>query len=167
MFLARPWWSSLALHSCEYVYTLVDIEACCYDMLGIMIQPQLSEIHLCADIMGWQLTMEDARKGKIEAMQKFLEEMRAGMQNFRGPSFAGRRVKSISVIGLTGPQRDELLARLPVHVGDMLTDESMAQIEEAVKRFDEHLGIAMETVSGGQAVIRITAPGSAEEKDHI
>ena len=110
---------------------------------------------------------QDARKGQMEAMEKRLEEMRAGMQNFRGPSFAGRRVKSISVIGLTGPQRDELLARLPVHIGDMLTDESMAQIEEAVKRFDEHLGIAMETVSGGQAVIRITAPGSAEEKDHI
>jgi hypothetical protein len=52
---------SLALHAREYVYTLVDVEACCFDILGIMVTPQVSEVHLCADIMGWQLTLADAQ----------------------------------------------------------------------------------------------------------
>ena len=58
--------------------------------------------------------------------------------------------------------RDELLAKLPVHVGDTLAADSMEKVEAAVKQFDEHLGLSMFTTRDGQAEIRIAAPGSGD-----
>jgi len=55
--------------------------------------------------------------------------------------------------------REELLAKLPVHVGDTLAEDSMQKIEAVTKQFDEHLGLSMCTVSNGEVEVRITAPG--------
>jgi hypothetical protein len=56
--------------------------------------------------------------------------------------------------------RDELLAKLPAHVGDILAEDSMEKVAAAVKQFDEHLGLSMLTTHDGQVEIRIAAPGS-------
>lgn len=101
------------------------------------------------------------RDHQMEALQKRMAEMQAGLSGFRGAAiFAGRKLKTIKVEGLSSAARDELLAKLPVHVGDILAADSMENIEAATKRFDEHLGLSMFTSRDGQVVIRITAPGS-------
>jgi hypothetical protein len=69
-------------------------------------------------------------------------------------------LKTIDIQGLSSAVRDELLAKLPVHVGDTLAEDSMEKVAAAVKQFDEHLGLSMLTTPYGQAKIRITAPGS-------
>ncbi len=84
-----------------------------------------------------------------------------GALYFKGPSVAGRRLKAIDIQGLTAASRDELLAKLPVHVGDTLAGDTMESVEAAVKQFDERLGLSMFT-TGGQVEIRITAPGSSD-----
>jgi hypothetical protein len=71
------------------------------------------------------------------------------------PIFAGRRLKTIDMRGLPGASRDALLAKLPVHVGDTLSEESMEKVEAAVKQFDEHLSLAMFVTHDGQVEIRI------------
>jgi len=91
-------------------------------------------------------------------LAKRLAELRAGYHDFSGAStFAGRRLKAIDIRGLTGAVRDELLAALPVHVGDTLADDSMEKVDAAVKQVDEHLGLSMFTTSDGQVEIRIAA----------
>ena len=104
----------------------------------------------------------DARRTEMAAMEKTLAELQAGLGEIRGPALAGRRLKTISIQGLTSASRDELLAKLPVHVGDTLAEDSMEKIEAAVKQFDEHLGLSMFTTRNGQAEIRIAAPGSGD-----
>jgi outer membrane protein assembly factor BamA len=96
----------------------------------------------------------------MAAMEKTLAELRAALGEIRGPALAGRRLKTISIQGLTSASRDELLAKLPVHVGDTLAEDSMEKIEAAVKQFDEYLGLSMFTTRNGQAEIRIAALGS-------
>ena len=93
-----------------------------------------------------------------------MAELQSGVQNFRDPVFTGRRVKGITVRGLSSAMRDDLLRNLPVHVGDTLDEDSLQKIEAAVKQFDEHLGLSMFTAGDGLAEIRITAPGSADSQ---
>jgi outer membrane protein assembly factor BamA len=71
--------------------------------------------------------------------------------------FAGRRLKAIDIQGLTSASRDELLAKLPVHVGDTLAEDSMDKVEAAVKLFDRHLALSMFTTDDGQVEIRLEA----------
>jgi len=99
----------------------------------------------------------------MAALEKWLAELQQGFGEFRGAAmFAGRKVKIIHIQGLTPALRDELLARLPVHVGDTLAEDSMEKVDEAVKQFDEHLGLSMLTTRDGQVEIRIAAPGSGD-----
>lgn len=86
----------------------------------------------------------------------------AGLIDFNGAAMlAGRRLKTIKTRGLSSAVRDELLAKLPVHVGDTLAEDSMEKVDAAVKQFDEHRGLSMLATHDGQAEIRITAPGCA------
>jgi len=72
----------------------------------------------------------------------------------------GHAVKSISTPNLPSAVRNDLLSRLPVREGDMLSSESMEQTAKAVRSFDEHLEIRfLPTKPDGQVEIRITAPG--------
>ncbi len=103
------------------------------------------------------------RDHQMEALQKKMAEMQAGLSEFRGAEiFAGRKLKTIQVEGLSGAARDELLAKLPVHAGDILDADSMEKIDAAMKQFDGHLAWSMFTSRDGQVVIRITAPGSGD-----
>ncbi|MGO9256806.1 MAG: TonB family protein [Bryobacteraceae bacterium] len=67
-------------------------------------------------------------------------------------------LKSIGVLGLSDAARADLLARLPVHQGDTLTNDSLIKLQEAVRAFDEHLTFAI-GMDGDNANVQITAPG--------
>jgi chromosome segregation ATPase len=112
-----------------------------------------------AALTGTNSALTDARRAQLAVMEKDLAELRAGLADSRSsPVFAGRKLKNIDIQGLTAASRDELLAKLPVHVGDTLAEDSMEKVEAAVKQFDEHLGLSMFTANDGQVEIRITAP---------
>jgi hypothetical protein len=77
----------------------------------------------------------------------------------------GRRLKIIDIQSVSSAARDELLAKLPVHVGDTLAEDSMERVEATVKQFDEHLGLSVLTTHDGQVEIHITAPGSGDARE--
>jgi TonB family protein len=92
---------------------------------------------------------------QIAELEKRLAELRLLGDVVGVPMFAGRRLKSIQIQGLTDTSRGELLAKLPVHVGDTLAEDSLEKVQAAVKQFDEHLGLSMFTARDGQVEIRI------------
>jgi len=57
----------------------------------------------------------------------------------QGPPFT---LKGIQVEGLSPSARDELLQRLPVHVGDTVDADVMRSVAETVYAFDDHLLVA-------------------------
>jgi TonB family protein len=85
----------------------------------------------------------------------------AGLEPARRRSLEGSTLKQINVVGLPDQQRDELLARLPVHVGDTLSNQSMSAVTKEVRQFDEHLNSALTTNSTGEATLLIMAPGAS------
>jgi TonB family protein len=76
-------------------------------------------------------------------------------------SFDGRTLRSVDVLGLSQALQQELLARLPLHQGDTITELSLKQTAEAVSQFDEHLRMTTVPLSSGEAIIQIAAPGAA------
>ena len=99
-------------------------------------------------------------ENQLRALQGTVTAGRNGFY-FPGSIFTGRKLKSIDFQGLSAAARDELLARLPVHVGDTLAEDSMEKVQAAVKQFDERLGLSMFTARDGQVKIRIAAPDSS------
>ncbi len=67
----------------------------------------------------------------------------------------GRTVKSIAFAGLPEDQQNELKAKLPIHQGDTITAELMAQTTAIVKDYDEHLTVFTPPVSDSAASIVI------------
>ena len=55
------------------------------------------------------------------------------------PAAVARKISSISVTGLSEAAHDQLLAQLPVHVGDEWSAESTANVLKVAKAFDSHL----------------------------
>ncbi len=51
-------------------------------------------------------------------------------------------IKSIGISGLTDQARTDLLSRLPVREGQTLSQESLRQLVQTVRNFDEHLAVA-------------------------
>ena len=99
--------------------------------------------------------LEDSRASQLAALEKSLAELKTNLVDHGTPMFAGRRLKSIQIQGLADASRDDLLAKLPVHVGDALAEDCIQQVQAAVKQFDEHLGLSMLTSRDGQVEIRI------------
>ena len=102
----------------------------------------------------------------MAAMEKRLAELQAGLSDSHDAAmFVGRRLKIIDIQSVSSAARDELLAKLPVHVGDTLAEDSMERVEATVKQFDEHLGLSVLTTHDGQVEIHITAPGSGDARE--
>lgn len=80
------------------------------------------------------------------------------------PATAGRitalekPIKEIAVRGLPDTERDQLLAKLPLHVGDTWTAQSYAGFVAAVHNFDEHLTVGISGING-EITLEIRAPG--------
>ena len=123
----------------------------------------LAQLQALKNLAGADSALTEARRNQLAAVEKQLAELRDGLASFQGAAiFAGRRLKSIDIRGLTSAARDELLAKLPVHVGDTMAEDSMEKAGAALKQFDEHLALSMVTTRDGQVEIRITAPGSRD-----
>jgi TonB family protein len=74
----------------------------------------------------------------------------------------GLTFRKVEVEGLSDEARRELLSQLPVHAGDIVSEESVKAVQDAVMRFDEHLTCRVELQNEGNqasASIRISAPG--------
>jgi TonB family protein len=68
-------------------------------------------------------------------------------------------IGSIKVVGLSDEQRDELLAKLPLHVGDTPTTPTLFQTMKVVHEFDEHLTVVTSRREGdNQQELRIAFP---------
>jgi hypothetical protein len=76
---------------------------------------------------------------------------------------AGRTLESVHVLGLPSKAMKELQSRLPVHIGDILTHESIEKIGRAVNAFDEHLDYSLMPLDNGRSVeLLITTPDEGE-----
>jgi TonB family protein len=71
------------------------------------------------------------------------------------PVAAARTITSIDVEGLSDQGRDELLAKLPVHVGEQTAADTAAKLIAAVKAYDMHLVVTAMPNADGTASVRI------------
>jgi TonB family protein len=78
----------------------------------------------------------------------------------RAEAINGRLLKSINTESLSDSARNDLLARLPVRIGDPLSPVVLKQTEAALHDFDEHLRWEFVATPDGQAELRIIVPGS-------
>lgn len=68
---------------------------------------------------------------------------------------ASRTIKSLNLVGLTEESRTDLLSRLAVHEGETLTAESLRQLVETVRSFDQHLVVTTRPVEGEGVAVYI------------
>ena len=74
-------------------------------------------------------------------------------------SAAGRTVDGVEMQGITDEASRELLARLPVHAGDMLTHESIDALRAVVREFDAHLELGFSLRGDHEVAIQIRTGG--------
>jgi protein TonB len=70
------------------------------------------------------------------------------------------RIQHINVDGLSQQARDELISRLPVHEGDIYSNDTLQKMAQAAKDFDEHLTTRFQGGNGNGVSIQILAPGA-------
>jgi TonB family protein len=78
------------------------------------------------------------------------------------PILEGKRVSRIDIYGLSDQSRSDLIARLPVHVGDILTADTIDRVRAEVRAYDEHLGVGTGVNSNGEVSLNIQMPGSVQ-----
>jgi len=79
----------------------------------------------------------------------------------RSTAMAERQLSSIEIFGLSDSAREQLLAILPVHVGDNWSEETMMRVAEAARKFDEHLSVSGGGSASGTYSIRIKTPDAS------
>jgi TonB family protein len=122
-------------------------------------------------VLQWHFTHDSANGTRLVTVQFQLpaaESVRPPAPDFRPAVVVsqpapyaplGRAVKSIDILGLPPEGRTELLARLPVHAGEVLSAELAEGTGRVVREFDEHLNMGLSITPAGEAVIQIVAPG--------
>ena len=68
---------------------------------------------------------------------------------------ASPTIKSLNLMGLTEESRTDLLSRLAVHEGETLTAESLRQLVETVRSFDQHLAVTTRPAEGEGVAVYI------------
>jgi TonB family protein len=124
-------------------------------------EAELNELR--AKILDLQQQRADANL--IEQSQRNLADAERGLANTRRrvESPAGQTLKGIRVLGLSNNALKELQSRVPVHIGDVLTQESIEGIGRAVRAFDEHLEyILMPHEDGSGVELVITTPDEGD-----
>jgi TonB family protein len=102
-----------------------------------------------------------AMEGKLIELRKALEAtpfptaVRGG--GGRGNPFFGRVLNVIAMPGFSDAVRNDLLARLPIRIGDTLSPESIEQVARAVRAYDEHLRTQFVTTIEGQVELVIVS----------
>jgi TonB family protein len=85
------------------------------------------------------------------------------------PAAPESKVESIEILGLSDTARDQLLAQLPVHVGDTVANDMMGRanedmmkrVNEAVHQFDQHLIFSGTRNPSGSLGLRIRTPDAS------
>jgi TonB family protein len=124
-------------------------------------EAQLSELK--ERILSLQQRQADAKL--LEQAERNLADVEMALENARRitESPDGRVLGSIQVLGLPSEAMKELQSRLPVHIGDILTHESIEKIGRAVNVFDEHLDYSLTPLDDGRSVeLLIATPGEGE-----
>jgi TonB family protein len=122
-------------------------------------EAQLNELR--AKILSLQQRQADAKL--IEESERNLADAKQAMENAQRLNVTpvGRAVKSIRVLGLSSEALKEL--HLPVHIGDILTHDSIEGIGRAVRAFDEHLEYILMPLEDGHGVdLLIATPNEGE-----
>jgi TonB family protein len=83
----------------------------------------------------------------------------AGMMPPAAP-FSGT-LRGVNIMGLSDQARGDLLARIPVHEGDVLTEDMAKKIQVIVHEFDEHLNARILPLPNGDTSIIVMAPNSS------
>jgi len=73
-------------------------------------------------------------------------------------AFVGRALKGIATPGMSDSVRNDLLSRLPVRVGDVVTEELWKQTDSFIHSYDEHFQMQFLGTDDGQAELRIRTP---------
>jgi TonB family protein len=73
---------------------------------------------------------------------------------------APRTIKSIGFTGVSDQAEADLRSRLPIHVGDTLTQDLLHQAARTIAEYDEHLALAMADMDNNEVAIAIRPPGA-------
>ena len=71
----------------------------------------------------------------------------------------GLRIHRIEILGLPEEAQSQLRARLPVHEGDVLSQELADASGRTVREFDEHLNLGCVGSTSAETTLQIVAPG--------
>ena len=108
-----------------------------------------------------QAQMSQLREASASQDRQGLQQLMQQLNELNERRLALEKIQTITALGLSDQVRSELLAGLPVHVGDAPTTENMAKLRDAVKQFDEHLTVSSASgASPDEVEIRIAAPGA-------
>jgi len=109
-----------------------------------------------ASVLNWHFT-DDAAGGTRQVSIAFqLPEAgaaatsKSGTNAFFPASLVGLTVQSISLAGISDAARADLISRLPVHEGDVLTATAITQLDSAITGVDQHLGITYHSPMTGE-----------------
>jgi TonB family protein len=83
------------------------------------------------------------------------------------PTLAGMVVRGILIMGVTDQARAQLLAQLPVHLGDTLGEGDASRIISAVANFDQHLGVSFPNDPQSPRAVSIAIAPQGEQSVRI
>lgn len=86
---------------------------------------------------------------------------RRSLEHFQA---AGVTLGNIEAPNLSESVKNDLLSRLPVHVGDTLTETALKSLGDAIHNFDEHIVWRLALRRDGTAVIHIEVPGGGRNR---
>lgn len=121
-------------------------------------------------VLQWHFSQDAANSARQVTIQFDLppQSNRAAPPDFfpslvvlqRSPSGPlGKRIHEIQILGLPAEARNQLSARLPLHEGDVLSQESAEATGQVVREFDEHLNLGFVGASTEETTLQIVAPG--------
>lgn len=100
------------------------------------------------------------RQLALAKLDELKSNLAAAQSRIGVPSPEGKRVLRIATVGLTDAMRNDLLSRLPVHEGDVLSADQMARVRRAAHDFDEHMMVGT-IYSNEQISLTFSIPGTS------
>ncbi len=104
-----------------------------------------------------QIRFERPRQSNRAAAPDFFPSLIVLQRFPAGP--LDRTLRHIEILGLPEEARRQLASRLPVHEGDILTQELADATGRVVRDFDEHMNLGFRRDANDDAVLEILAPG--------
>jgi len=92
-------------------------------------------------------------------LSEFGQEITALRERLLVSGFAGRVLSKIEMLDLPVTVREQILAQLPLRVGDMMSPESIEATRQVVARVDEHLKCVMTWSGDNGAILNIVGTG--------